>query len=257
MECQICKKILGQITSTHLRKHDITVKRYKEDFKLNKVINEEIYNKLVLKNILYWNKNKKIKTINCKFCKKQFVGYPSRLFCSKRCRSIFNINKFLNAVNKVPLNMRKKRRDAITKIQAQCSQCKKDIFIDIKRQLKNNFCNKLCYMNFLKITENNNRYQKKSWSKGLTKETSNIVKKVSLLNTGKEREKRTERIIIECLNCKKKFIFLKTKKRRFCSHKCHASGKFNGMFNKTHTEETIKKIFGKRGKINKVQVLQL
>ena len=36
----------------------------------------------------------------CKFCKKEFLGIPSRLFCSQECRAEFHLKKYVQKLEK-------------------------------------------------------------------------------------------------------------------------------------------------------------
>jgi len=150
VKCKICGKKLGRMTSSHLKKHRLTVKEYKKQYpgaktfpeELRKIVSEKVkefhrelrkdpkkYAKRRLKlseKVKKWNQNhpRKKRGINkkCKTCGKTFYIYPHKIkeakYCSLKCRSL--------------------------QVKKTCEKCGKKFYVPPSRT-KAKYCSPLCF----------------------------------------------------------------------------------------------------------------
>lgn len=168
-----------------------------------------------------------MKKFVCPMCKSNFKDKHTRIYCSTSCsnknRTIKKITILCANCNKLILcganskikfcslfcvyNYKKKNYKYLLK---NCLNCKKEL--KLRKHSKKKFCSKKCSSK----GKFNNRYGKSGWSKGLTKETDERVRKQSI----NDKHERIIREQIICLNCNKIFRALPKNKRKYCSLQC-------------------------------------
>ncbi len=144
--CPICNKQFKQITNTHLKKHNLTLEIFKEQFPEVNLLSDEL--KLVLKeNSLkadnsQYNKSKVDKNIKkylenpsfCSYCSEQ-LSYEKRnnSFCNNSCSASFHNNK--------KTSIRKKRIAQYLDNPNKCKTCNSILAYDKKSQI---YCSSKC-----------------------------------------------------------------------------------------------------------------
>lgn len=167
INCPICNKEFSQITNTHLKKHNLTLKAFREkypDYLMsstnliesrqkgveNWIKKGTIYNKLLKEeNILTYNLNPKL----CKECNKP-LSYDKKYneFCSRSCSALFsNRNRVIS--DEAKLNIRNGRMKFLgyekEKLTRKCPNCLKKFEVELNpTQIENNegkkFCSQVC-----------------------------------------------------------------------------------------------------------------